>query len=258
MKKIFFFFPSRRGVAGESGNVLFLILIAVALFAALSYAVTQSSRSGGGDANAEKSIVSGAEITQYPAGVRTSVVRMMISTNKTADELYFDPPAAFSGNSPVIVAADYPDTVFYPTGGGATYQSAPSDVMNTAAGATNKDGTWYFNALFQIPNIGTTSASDNSGNDLIAFLPDVKQSVCQKIDDSLGLPSIPVLSAAATSASLYKSQVKDTADATHDTTFPANNSAGESFANEISGQPFGCFENASGGIYVYYHTLLER
>ena len=54
----------------EKGNVLFLILIAVALFAALSYAVTQSSRSGGGDANNETSLINSAQVTQYPASVR--------------------------------------------------------------------------------------------------------------------------------------------------------------------------------------------
>src|ERR1039458_1324840 len=60
----------------ESGNVLFLILIAVALFAALSYAVTQSSRSGSTESTGEKSLISSSTLTQYPAGVRTDIIRM--------------------------------------------------------------------------------------------------------------------------------------------------------------------------------------
>ena len=253
--------PSRRKT-GESGNVLFLILIAVALFAALSYAVTQSSRSGSGDANSEKSLVSGAEVTQYPAGVRTAIVRMVISNNVSVDQLYFDDPSTFANDFPngagtpadPTVTGDQKRAVFHPAGGGATYQPAPAEIM-----ASNTAGTWYFNALFQVPNIGVTTTAgggDPSGNDLIAFLPGVKQSICQKIDDSLGLPAIPVLTTAPVAADVKFNQDKVASATT--AAFPTTGGVVMGTdTGEIAGQPFACFQT-TGGDYVYYHVLVER
>src|SRR5262245_7206132 len=120
---------------GESGNVLVLLLIAVALFAALSYAVTQSSRSGGGDATSEKSLVSAAQLTQYPAGIRTSIVRMLIN-GVDVNSLVFNTPADFGAGKDVDDTSTDPadvaivkSAVFHPLGGGATYSAGPADLM---------------------------------------------------------------------------------------------------------------------------------
>ena len=59
-----------------SGNALFLILIAVALFAALSYAVTQSSRSGTNVMDDEQAELIASTILDYGAQVRLAVNRV--------------------------------------------------------------------------------------------------------------------------------------------------------------------------------------
>lgn len=233
---------------GQEGNVLFLILIAVALFAALSYAVTQSSRSGSGDAGSETNLVNSAQMTQYPASIRTAIVRMIVG-GTAVSTLNFNSPADFANLESTAVG------VFHPSGGGATHAESPPDLM-----ASGSSGTWHFNADMEIPDIGTAGAD---GNDLIAFLPGITLSVCNKVNSELGLPSPAPVLASDMSAEYVKDMIDPDGPGGTAATFPSASDeediadAGSSF----DGQPFGCFRNgpvATPGDYVYYHVLVER
>ncbi len=239
---------------GERGNVLFLILIAVALFAALSYAVTSSSRSGGGDANSETNLISSAQITQYPATLRTSIIRMVVSNNVESEDLEFNRPVDF----------DDLDTeshgVFHPDGGNATYSNAPEDIMNTATGNTNAEGRWYFNAENEILFVGRSTAAagadatpDDTDSDIIAFLPDIKESICRRINEELGITGIPVETGIEIEGH-NMGTISGTTTGICDTSCAGKTIGGVSDA--LDGQPFGCF--VQGGIYNYYHVLVER
>lgn len=239
---------SRVARRSRSGNVLFLILIAVALFAALSYAVTQSTRSGGGDASRETSLVNSAQITQYPAGIKTAITRMIISSSVSPYEMTFDDPSLFTAN--LTTPALQSTNVFYPTGGGATYAQAPADVM-----ASGTPGTWVFNTENEIENIGQTNGGPGATDitaDTIAFLPGVSLAICQRIHDQLGLSTtIP------TETNIDFATDQTTAiGAASDRIFTGGGTGTIGDGNILSGQPQGCFDD--NGTYVYYHVLIER
>ncbi len=249
---------------GERGNVLFLILIAVALFAALSYAVTQSTRSGGGDAGRETSKISSAQMTQYPAGIRTSLVRMIIG-GQNVDKLEFNAPDEFTNCTEYPASSGkYPRCVFHPTGGGATYDEPSSDLI---AGVP---GRWYFNAENQINLVGTSTAVDLptvATADLIAFLPNVAQGVCQSINEELGIST--TVGDITETGILFSSAGGATGNMINDGAEPdiCNGGCdGATIGNDVpalDGQPFGCFyhadvDGAGNAGYVYYHVLIER
>lgn len=240
----------------EKGNVLFLILIAVALFAALSYAVTQSSRSGGGGADGEANLVNSASLTQYPASVRTAIVRMIIG-GVDVTQLNFDRPADFAT---ICDAAPGP-CVFHPGGGGATSVSAPPEAM-----ASGNQGVWVFSSDYDITNIGTTT-TDNSSNDIIAFLPGITQSICQRLNTELGVgigadadDGVPDAGIALTNVPIPDNEM----DNGNAGIGPAADGAGNRFGGTLSGQPFGCADfdsttdQADDRDLVYYHVLVER
>jgi len=234
----------------EQGNVLFLILIAVALFAALSYAVTQSTRSGGGSAEREKSVLSSASLVQYPASLRTSLIRMILN-GTSVDNLEFNVPSAFGSLTSNEVG------VFHPSGGAAVYQRAPAEVM-----ANSNQADWYFNGSFEIPEIGISGAG---GNDIIAFLPGVSRSVCVQLNKEVGINItgctmtdgvVPDINGAAVTEANFKVTMDDSY--TLPTTDQEDIAGIGGSCAAFNGQPTGCFNDTVTGEYVIYSVLLER
>lgn len=240
----------------EQGNVLFLILIAVALFAALSYAVTQSTRSGGGSADRETSILNSAAMTQYPAAMRTSLVRMVLA-GTSVDALKFNPPSNNFGG-----VTDTDELVFHPLGGGALYQTAPSELIS---GGT---GEWTFNANFNVPQIGLDPGSPGiggDGNDIIAFLPNVSTGICERTNAQFGINTtdcalngnIPTLltGSDATEIDILMDDAYNFATETSDTEIIQGNNSGGT-CSAFTAQPSGCFYDGTRN--VFYSVLLER
>lgn len=246
LKKLYKVQKSESRLA-ECGNVLFLILIAVVLFAALSYAVTQSSRSGGGGTDGEANLVNSAQITQYPASVRTAIVRMIIG-GVDVTQLNFDPPSAFATTCNTTATA----CVFHPSGGGATSVTAPASVT-----ASGNQAEWVFTSDYAIENIST------SANDIIAMLPGVGGAICTRLNTELGI-----------NAGTDGDSDGVGAGATTLPTVAANNMAsgnlgiggaasapGTLIDDDFAGQPFGCMDSDDGDAnadFVYYHVLVER
>lgn len=231
----------------ESGNVLFLILIAVALFAALSYVVTQSTRSGGGSTEREKNILSSAQMTQYPTALRTSVIRMILG-GTSVENIVFNDPADFGTLSTNTL-------VFHPNGGGATFQQAPADL--SASG--NSSLEWSYNANFEVDGIGMNGSG---GNDLIAFLPGVGSGVCRQVNEELGLDTTDcsALTSGVPDVALTAADVTENMD--DDYTFPGTATDtidGSTGCTTIfSRQASGCFHNTNGNTFTFYSVLLER
>ncbi len=227
----------------ESGNVLFLILIAVALFAALSYAVTQSTRSGGGDTTGETSLISSTQVTQYQASVRTAILRMMVTNSVEPTELLFDDPTLFAAfcDTP----ANSPNCVFHPDGGAASYQVATSDVVSVAGTA------WVYNSENQVDELGRFGAANAVNNvEIVAFLPNVRQGVCERINKELGIAGVPV----ETGIDVTSQTINTNAGLWAGSGTGIINGA----SNELDNQPFGCFAQGSPAVNYYYHVLVEQ
>lgn len=236
----------------SSGNILFIILIAVALFAALTYAFSQYDRDGAGNNPVkETTTINASVLGQYVASLRASIQRLT-TDNQDIKTLEFNPPADFNNLTSKDIG------VFYPSGGGVIYEAAQANLMD--AQSSNPTGLWVFTLNFEVKDIGSSKASSLDGNELIAFMVGIRKDVCEQLDKRLGINTIPM---PTISNQIYSTDMitnMDTYYMDNNYVLPTSEQvigAGSS-DSALAGKSEGCYYESAGKNYVYFGVLSER
>lgn len=172
----------------QRGNVLIIILIAIALFAALSYAALQGSRSGGSVVSDEQARMAAQEIISYGNVVQKRVQQLRLqgcldtqldfanSIWGRVDGLLLTHEPGHNPNAPASGCSTFENV--QPKVFGDTHVYWPS--LGACGGCTAL-GTGRAIRLI-LPGVGTAS-----GEDLIYRLAYVREEVCIAINKLLGV-----------------------------------------------------------------------
>lgn len=241
----------RNNRSAESGGVIYWIFIAVALFAALSFAVSNINRGGSTGQLGELWNLRGADVMQY-AGATQRAIRSMRINGIDESELCFhaeqwghtdyeyNPPCADNGNR-----------VFSTEGGGVSFQQSAGDWYDAGVSVAPDGGTWVFSGRYEVTDIGTDSggAGTAAANaDLIMASAPLRVELCEALNRLLNYTPSPPLVAAGTYNDLATNEFAGT----------FGSGAGRIGAH---GRERCVAEDDGGGNpahYIYYKVILAR
>lgn len=172
----------------QAGNVLVIILIAVALFAALSF-VTSTMMRGGARVGTEKAGIYVSEILTYARSVNEAVRFMRVSNECADDALSFE-RSPFDGTDVdyenVSAPTDFSCHVFHSRGGGVASNAMHPEIFDAAYSSDADYGQWVISGSSKILGLG----SDSRG-ELILVLPYLKKPICDILAKRIG-QTLPV------------------------------------------------------------------
>lgn len=177
---------SQRESCGESGNALIYVLIAIALFAALSMTLgRQTDTSEVSVLSDEKAELHATQMIAYAAQAKSAIDQMMFGGTKV-DDLVFTLPTdpAFETEPP----ANYLK-VHHPVGGGLVPATLAAEALGGSSGSPPPG--WY---LGRFNNVDwTKSASD----DVVLLAYQIQKKICERINLKItGSTAIPTMTTA--------------------------------------------------------------
>lgn len=237
---------------GESGNVMLYIFAAIALLAALTYAVSHSGRASVSDLTEDRVRLLAGEVISYgdTAAKGATVLRLrgvtanMIDMNNNLQAGY-DNPACTSSDC----------ALFDPAGGGVNFVPPPKDWLDAGESGQTEYGHAYFDAQTCVPYVGSGESDCNTNvtddEELVMFVPFVRKDLCLKINEFLSIPNTgndaPVVS-----------------DCTFGSKFTGTYSENSIIdATDLNGKTAGCYRYTTGctgmdDTYHYYQVLIAR
>ncbi len=235
----------------QSGSAILWVLIAVALFAAVGFAMSYNSRTSTSIISGEQVRVYAQQIIAYGNEIKTAVKRLQLrgctneqisfQNSSAADPSWYENP-----NSP----PDKSCHIFDVKGGGLAWQNLPTPYADMAGEynysfAANK---YAFIGETEWAGSGTTCAAA-SCSDLIMIVHSTNfdKTLCNKINQLLDLPLD--ISDAKVSGTPYKGTFSFITGSTF---------ADESTSVSAAGKSAACFYRTSDNIYIYMTLLANR
>lgn len=228
----------------ESGNALIYVLIAIVLFAALSFTLGRQTDSGEADIlPREKANLYAVQLMSYSAQVKSVVDQMLFSGTNVDDLSYILPSdSAFEDVPPAAGAVSNIYKIYHPAGGGLIPSSIPDEAQGTAA-STPASGFY----LGQFTHIEWTAST---ADEIILTAYNINQSVCEEINETVtGSTDIPT-----TTQPLTVLLLDDTLGVW--TNIDMTTESGTPHCPECHEMTSLCVQN--GGIYAFYSIVFDQ
>lgn len=228
----------------QSGNVLFYILIAVALLAALTFAVSQSGRGTSSNITEDRARLYASEILEF-ANTMSAAVSQLRLRGVENTELCFDHADWGVNDYDHAGCTDNVNRIFHIDGAGVAWQNAPSEAMDAGA---SPDNLWYIYGDNEVENVGSTCGAAACA-DLILVVDELSEIVCRQLNALLSV----------TDADTAPPTDTDIGETRYVGAFGYAETIGDEAGGvDLAGQTSGCFNNTTGSRYTFYKVLIAR
>jgi hypothetical protein len=231
----------------KKGNILFLILIAVALFAALSYAVTNTSRSNSQNISEDKAKILAADIIQYAAQVEQGISRLRVINNVSEHGLDLVAPSYSTSTNNGTCTTDA-CKLFNVVGGNISPRLLPQDAWDMSN--TNMTTNWQGRMEFRVLRIQDVGIHDEA--ELTMIYRGINDETCAAINERLNIANDSDGTPPTDSTNTYELYSGTL------TSFPVP-AAGITFGDQAAqfiGQRTFCTDNGAANHFV--HVLIAR